>query len=235
MKKEIKTPKHIGIILDGNRRWAKNNKLETVLGHHKGKENIINLLGWAREFDIKEITLYSFSMQNFNRPKDEVKYLMKLFEKAFTDYAKHPEVHKYRVGLNVIGRTYLFPQKVQRALNAAYLATKDYKDYRVNFAIGYGGREEIVDAVKEIVKKCAKKVLSIEKIDEEEISRNLYLNSNPDLIIRTGGEQRTSNFLPWQSTYSEWFFVDKTWPEFSREDFSSILEQFSQRERRFGV
>jgi tritrans,polycis-undecaprenyl-diphosphate synthase [geranylgeranyl-diphosphate specific] len=235
MEKIIKTPRHIGVILDGNRRWAKQNKFATSTGHHKGKENVINFMRWAREYNIREITFYSFSMQNFNRPTEEVKYLMKLFEKAFTQYSKDPEVHKYRVGLNIIGRSYMFPESVQKALNTALQATRDYRDYRVNFALGYGGREEIVDAVKEIVKKCIKKVLTVEKIDVDEMSKHMYLNSEPDLIIRTGGEQRTSNFLPWHSTYSEWFFVPKSWPEFSKADFDSVLMEFGERERRFGT
>jgi len=234
-KEPTRIPQHIGIILDGNRRWAKKRKMATMMGHHKGKENVVELLDWIREFGIKEVTLYSFSAQNFNRPTDEVKYLMKIFEKAFNEYAHNPDVHKYRVGINIIGRKYLLPERVQRAMNVAIQATKDYQNYRVNFAIGYGGREEIIDAVKNIVKKCASKVLSVEKIDEAEIGRNLYMKSEPDLIIRTGGEQRLSNFLLWQSNYSELFFVDKTWPEFTKKDLSNVLEEFAVRERRFGV
>ncbi|MFA6423363.1 MAG: polyprenyl diphosphate synthase [Patescibacteria group bacterium] len=235
MENSIAVPKHIGVILDGNRRWAKEHHLPSILGHNKGKDNVINFLRWSRAHNVKEVTFYSFSMQNFSRPIEEVKYLMKLFERAFKEYSKHPEVHKYKVGLNIIGRTYLFPEKVQQALNAALQATREYEDFRVNFAIGYGGREEIVDAVKSIVKKCANKLLSIEKIDEKEVRKHLYLDSDPDLIIRTGGEHRTSNFLPWQSTYSEWFFVNKSWPDFNKEDLDSIIEDFTKRERRFGA
>ncbi len=229
-----RNPEHIGIILDGNRRFAKRLMLEPWKGHELGFEKLKKLFKWCKELDIKEITLYCFSMQNFNRPKKEFDYLMNLFEKAFNELLTNEDVHKYKIKISVIGRRYLFPEKVQKAIKKAVDATKNYNNYKVNIALAYGGREEIVDAVKKIAEKVKNKELEIKDINEETFSENLYLNTEPDLIIRTGGNRRTSNFLPWQSIYSEWFFLEKAWPEFEKEDLIKVIEEYKNRERRFG-
>jgi undecaprenyl diphosphate synthase len=225
--------KHVAVILDGNRRYARKHGLPLYKGHEKGAENVKNLIGWAKELGVEELTLYSFSMQNFKRAKEEVSYLFKLAERFFRRILdaikKGTDKLLQYVRFNFVGRLYLFPKQIQTLARALIEKTKNHTGVKVNFALGYGGREEIVDAVKKIVKK------GVKKIDEKTISENLYLQSEPDLVIRTGGEQRTSNFLPWQATYSEWFFVKKTWPEFTKNDLKRIISEFNVRERRFGV
>lgn len=227
------TINHVAIILDGNRRYAKQHHLPLFKGHEKGAENVQNLLKWAKELGIKELTLYSFSMQNFNRSREEIKYLFMLFEKYFTkllnSIKKGTDKLLRLIRFNFIGRTFLFPKRIQELMRKLIEKTKNHSGLKVNFAFGYGGREELIDAVKNIIKK------GIKKIDETAIRSNLYLKSEPDIIIRTGGEQRTSNFLPWQGVYSELFFLKKTWPEFSKADLKRIITEFASRERRFGV
>ena len=227
------TVKHIGLVLDGNRRFARKHGLPLYKGHEKGAENIKNLIGWAKELGVEELTLYSFSMQNFNRAKEEVGYLFKLAERFFMKILNAikngtDKVLQF-VRFNFIGRLHLFPKKIQDLIKKLILRTKNNKGVKVNFAFGYGGREEIIDAVNKAIKK------GVRKVSEKTISENLYLQSEPEIIIRTGGEQRTSNFLPWQSVYSELFFIKKTWPEFNKNDLKKILSQFNSRERRFGV
>lgn len=229
-----KNPEHIGIILDGNRRFAKRLNLNPWKGHELGFEKLKKLFKWCKELEIKEITLYCFSMQNFNRPKKEFDYLMDLFEKGFNEVSTNEDIHKYKIRVNVIGRHYLFPEKVQEKIKKVIDLTKDYNDYRINIALAYGGREEIIDAVKKVAEKVKDKELDIDDINEKTFAKNLYLDREPDLIIRTGGEKRTSNFLPWQSIYSEWVFLEKTWPEFEKEDLIKVIEEYKQRQRRFG-
>ena len=221
-------PKHIAIVLDGNRRFAKKLLLEPWKGHELGAEKLRKIFSWCKELGIKELTLYCFSMQNFSRPKKEFDFLMNLFEREFLDIPKNQDINNNKVKIEVVGRLNLLPEKVQKAVKIAQDATKDYSDYKINFCLAYGGREEIVDAVNKIIKK------DVKEIDEETMKNYLYLNSEPDLIVRTGGDNRTSNFLIWQSNYSEWFFTEKTWPEFEKEDLIKIIEEFKLRERRFG-
>jgi len=227
-------PKHIAIILDGNRRYARKHNLEPMKGHELGFKKLEDLFKWCKELDTKEITLYCFSMQNFSRSKEEVDYLMGLLYRASTEMLKNEDVRKNKIRIRFIGRTHLLPKKLQEAMKKAEEATKDYSNYIANFAIAYGGREEITDAVKKIAEKIASRELSPEEINEDSITNNLYLSSFPDIMIRTGGEKRTSNFLTWQSNYSEWFFIDKMWPEFEKEDMMSIIEEYKNRDRRYG-
>jgi tritrans,polycis-undecaprenyl-diphosphate synthase [geranylgeranyl-diphosphate specific] len=227
-------PKHIAIILDGNRRFAKRLMLEPWKGHEFGRKKVEELLEWSRDLGIKELTFYAFSMQNFNRPKQEFDYLMSIIKSAFIDFLKDSRIDKYKIRVRVIGRYEMFPKDVVDAIEYAMGRTKDYDQYILNFALAYGGREELTDTMKKIAQKVADGVLSPEDVNEKLIQENLYMSSEPDLIIRTGGEKRTSNFLMWQAPYSEWFFIDKTWPEFTKEDLIGIIEEFKQRERRFG-
>lgn len=229
-----KGPNHIGIILDGNRRFAKRLMKKPWEGHKYGYEKVKQLFEWCVKFGIKEVTLYCFSIQNFNRPKGEFNYLMNQFESAFNDVAADPKVHGNRVRIRAIGKVDLLPERVQKAIRKAEDETKKYNNYLVNIAIAYGGREEIVDAVKRIGRLIEEGKISDKEINEELISKNLYCSDEPDLIIRTGGERRTSNFLIWQSNYSEWVFLEKTWPEFEEEDLVRCIEDYKQRERRFG-
>jgi len=230
----VKTPKHVGIILDGNRRFARKLMMQPWKGHELGFEKLKKIFQWCKELDIRELTLYCFSMQNFNRPKLEFDHLMKIFERAGNESAVDEDVHNNKIRIRTIGKTHLFPEKVQIALKKAEEATKDYSDYKINLALAYGGRTEIVDAVKKIGKEIKNGKINVEEINEEFFSKHLYLNSEPDLIIRTGGDHRTSNFLAWQSVYSEWMFIEKMWPEFEKEDFIECINDFSNRERRFG-
>ena len=234
MEKEKKYPKHIGIILDGNRRFAKRLMLEPWKGHELGFEKLKKLYQWCKELDIKELTLYCFSMQNFNRPKKEFNFLMDIFVKAGNDSATNEDVHKNKIKVNVIGRPHLFPENVQKAIQKAVDATRDYNDFTVNLALAYGGREEIIDGVKKLAKDLKDGKINVDEIDEESFSKYLYMTSEPDLIIRTGGEHRTSNFLIWQGNYSEWIFPEKFWPEFEKEDLINCIDKYMGRERRFG-
>jgi tritrans,polycis-undecaprenyl-diphosphate synthase [geranylgeranyl-diphosphate specific] len=226
--------KHIGIILDGNRRFAKRLMKEPWKGHEFGAEKVYNVFEWCKEFDIREITLYTFSMQNFNRPKLEFNYLMKLFKDFFSDEKYIKQAHENKIRVKFVGRIHLFPEEVYERMKKIEEETKDYSDYKINFAMAYGGREEMIDAVKKVGRLIEEGKITDKEITEELIEKNLYMAESPDLIIRTGGEQRTSNFLIWQSNYSEWFFVEKMWPDFEKEDFIKILEEYSERERRFG-
>ncbi|MGV8086457.1 MAG: polyprenyl diphosphate synthase [Candidatus Woesearchaeota archaeon] len=227
-------PKHIAIILDGNRRFAKRLMLEPWKGHDYGRKKVEELLDWSKDLGITELTFYAFSMQNFNRPKPEFDYLMGLIKSAFIDFLTDKRIDEYKICVRVIGRYKLFPKDVVTALETAMERTKNNDQYFLNFALAYGGREEITDTVKKIATKVASGELDPKNITENTVQENLYMSSEPDLIIRTGGDMRTSNFLMWQSSYSEWFFVEKTWPEFTREDLINVVKEFEQRERRFG-
>lgn len=227
-------PKHIAIILDGNRRFAKRLMMKPWKGHEWGAEKTRKLIDWAAELGIKEITLYAFSMQNFNRPPDEFEYLMNLFEKEFKEVLNDQSIQNKNIRLNFIGRINLFPKPVYDAMKTLMERTKKNDGMVVNFAMAYGGREEVIDATKKIAEQLKNGNLNIEQINEEVFEKNLYMHDEPDLIIRTGGEKRTSNFLIWQSHYSEWFFLEKHWPEFEKQDLINILQEFKQRERRYG-
>jgi len=226
--------KHIGLILDGNRRFAKRLMLEQYKGHEYGAKKIESLLEWCKELDIKELTLYAFSMQNFNRPKNEFNYLMKIFKDNFEKLKDDKRVYENNIKINVIGRIDLFPEDVKRAMYEIMEKTKDHDKYIINFAMAYGGREEIIDTIKKIGRKIESGEIKPEQITEELIDANLYMKDQPDFIIRTGGDHRTSNFLIWQSNYSEWFFLQKAWPEFEKEDLINCINEFNSRERRFG-
>ncbi len=230
-------PRHIGIILDGNRRFAKKLMLKPWMGHEWGAKKFRQFLDWARELGVQEVTAYTFSLQNFNRPKEEFGYLMDIFAKEFAALAtqeKSAELRQNGVRINFIGRINMFPQHVQEGMRKLMDMTKDNTPFVVNFAMAYGGREEVVDAVKKLGEDINTGKISVDKLNEDVFGKYLYLNSDPEIIIRTGGEKRTSNFLPWQGIYSEWFFVEKTWPEFEKEDFLKVLKEFKNRERRFG-
>ncbi len=230
----MKVPKHIAIILDGNRRFAKRLMLKPFMGHEWGARKVEQLFEWCRELGIKELTLYAFSLQNFNRPKEEFNYLMDIFKKEIKKLLKDKRVDEYKIKINFIGRIWKFPEDLQDLMKRVMYKTRDYNNYIINFAMAYGGREEVIDAIKRVGEKIKNGKLDIEQINEEVFSENLYMDHEPDLIIRTGGEKRTSNFLIWQSWYSEWTFLEKTWPEFEKEDLIKAIEDYSERERRFG-
>lgn len=234
--------KHLGIILDGNRRYAKKLNLSTKSGHEAGLKNLKNLiLEWVPEFNIKELTLYTFSVQNFNRSKEEVGYLLELFKTGLTKFLEEniKLIKKEGIRINFVGRLDMFPKNLREMMNKIKEKTKTHTKRIINFAMAYGGREEIIDgikrAAKDLIKNNKKNVTeAIDNFDQEKFSKYLYLKSEPEIIIRTGGDKRTSNFLIWQSWYSEWFFLDKFWPEFTKQDLVQVINSYQARERRFG-
>ena len=227
-------PKHIGFIVDGNRRYARKLALQPWNGHEAGMEQVKKVLKWCKELGVVEATLYLFSMQNFKRSKPEVDFLMKLFLKAYKDILSSDDPDVGQTRIRFIGRLHLLPKNVQDALSALVEQSKDRGPYTLNLAMAYGGREEITDACRAIAKEVQEGTLQPEDIDESLLSEHMYLQSEPDMIIRTSGEHRTSNFLLWQSWYSEWFFPKKMFPEFEKEDLIECIEEFKTRERRFG-
>ena len=230
----MKDIKHIGLILDGNRRFSKRLMKEPWNGHEYGAKKVAKLLEWCHELNVPELTLYAFSMQNFNRPKKEFDFLMKLFVRFFDDQKNHKRIHEHKIRVRFVGRIHLFPKEVYQKMLQFMEDTKDYTGHIINFAMAYGGREEIIDAVKKLGRDIEAGKIDPNTINQETFSQFLYMDSEPDLIIRTGGDHRTSNFLAWQSIYSEWFFVEKFWPEFEKEDLVEIVNQYANRERRFG-
>ncbi|MDP3916707.1 MAG: polyprenyl diphosphate synthase [Nanoarchaeota archaeon] len=229
-----KVPRHIGLILDGNRRFAKKLMLKPWKGHEWGKKKLEKVLEWCSEINLKELTVYAFSVENINRPKEELDHLMKIFKNAYDDVANDPRINERGIKINFIGHTYLFPKDVQESMKNLMEKTKNNKKHIVNFAMAYGGRDEIVDATRKIAEMVKDGKLDPKDIDKKTVSDNLYVKSEPDMIIRTGGEKRSSNFLCYQSAYSEWFYLEKMWPEFEKEDFLECLKEYSKRKRKFG-
>jgi len=230
---ENKIPRHVGIILDGNRRFAKRLMLKPWKGHEWGAKKLEKLFNWCREYEIKELTLYAFSQENFDRPKREFNYLMNLFREEFTRLKNDPR-WKNEIKINFIGRIWMFPQDIQKIMKDLMEMTKNNDKYLINFAMAYSGRAEIIDATKKIANLVKKGLIDIDDINDKIFSKNLYLESEPDLIIRTS-ESRLSGFLLWQGAYAEIEFLpDKLWPEFTKKDLRWCIEEFKRRERRFG-
>jgi len=223
-----KVPRHIAVILDGNRRYAKKLGLQPWKGHEFGIKKLEELFGWCIGLGVKEVTLYCFSTENFKRAKKEIDYLFGLFWKEFSRIKEGKGIFKDKVRVNVIGRIHMFSRKMKQAMLEAAENTKKNNKLVVNFAMAYGGRQEITDSVRKILKS------KLKSIDDNTITKYLYLKSEPDMVIRPGGEIRTSNFMTWQSVYSEWFFVNKLWPEFTKKDLVDCIDKFNKRERRLG-
>ena len=227
-------PLHIAIILDGNRRYAKKLGLSPWEGHKFGAEKIKDILKWCRELGVEELTLYTFSVDNFKRPEIEKKAIFELFMKNISGMKNSKELKKNDVRVRFIGRLEMFPESIQREMHEVMEQTKNNSRFKINFAMAYSGRAEITDAFKKIIQKIKNKEINEKDIAESLISENLYLSSAPDILIRPGGEKRISDFLLWQNSYTELFFIDKLWPEFEKEDLIKIIEEFKSRERRFG-
>lgn len=226
---------HVGIIMDGNRRFSKQLMRSPWKGHEWGAKKLQDVLVWCEQAGIKELTVFALSLQNFSRPKKEFDYLMKLFNKEITQLLKKiDEVNKRQLNIRFLGRTHLLPKDIQARMQELQEATARNNAYTINILVAYGGREEIVDAAKQLAQDVAEGKLKPEAINEHVFARSLSLQSEPELIIRTGGDHRTSNFLSWQSIYTEWFFVEELWPEFTKETFTQCLEEYTKRERRFG-
>lgn len=222
--------KHLAIIMDGNRRWAKDRGLPSLEGHRKGYDKLKEVGEWCIEKGITTLTVYAFSTENWNRSEEEVNYLMDLLHNALTK--EIGEFDKRGIKLKIIGSRERLAEKMVQAIDEAEAKTKDNTKGTLNLCINYGGRLEIVDAVKKLINQGIKP----EDINEQAISNNLWLagQSNPDLIIRTSGEQRLSGFLTWESVYSEFLFIDKHWPDFDQADLVAAIDDFNSRQRRFG-
>jgi len=223
-----KIPHHLGIIIDGNRRWAKERGLPALEGHRRGLERLKELIDWSKERGIKVLTLFVFSTENWKRSKVEVNYLMRLLGQALSK-KNIQKIHQEGIKIRVIGQRERLPGSLQKTIKDVEELTKSNKGMVLNFALSYGGRAEIVEAIKNVIKKK----IPLEKITEDMISQNLW-TSDVDLIIRTGKEQRISNFLIWQAAYSELYFCPKYWPEFSEKDLDRALQQYACCQRRFG-
>ena len=233
-----KMPKHIALIMDGNRRFSKlQGNIDVVKGHEIGVDTLEKVLDWSIELGIEIITAYAFSTENFNRPQHEVEGLMKLFVVNFKRLVTHEKIHKNEVRVKVVGRTELLPDNVKEAINEAEESTKHYTKRLFNIAIGYDGRLEIIDSFKKIIKDVQDGKISIDDVDEDLVSQNLYTEGldDPNLIIRTSGEERLSGFLLWQSSYSELYFCETLWPELRKVDFIRAIRSYQARDRRFGV
>ena len=229
-----KVPNHIAIIMDGNGRWAKGKGMQRVFGHRNALTAIRETADTASEIGIKFVTLYAFSTENWNRPKLEVDALMSLL--VSTLKKELPEFQRKNVKINAIGNIASLPKNAQKILAKVINETKSNTKITLTFALSYGSREEIVNAIKNISKKVVNNGLDIEKIDEKIINNHLYTFNLPDvdLMIRTSGEQRISNFLLWQIAYAELYFTEVLWPDFRREDLFDAVIDYQNRERRFG-
>ena len=225
---------HVGFILDGNGRWAANKSLPRSIGHKKGAENVEAILKDCKEFGISNVTLYAFSTENWSRPVFEVKALMKLFHYYLKK--KLTMLYQENVKVIIIGDVSPFPRVIKDYIKNLQELTKNNDGMFLNLAMNYGGRSEIVLATKKIVEAFSDGSIEIQDIDEQLFSQYLYTQgqSDPDLIIRTAGEKRLSNFLLWQSAYSELYFVEKNWPDFNRNDLIDALNHFKSRKRKFG-
>lgn len=228
-------PKHIAIIMDGNRRWAKERDLETRLGHKEGAETLKKIAKYANKIGIKYLTVYAFSTENWKRTKEEVGALMGLLQMYVNDFLNDKELENIKI--NILGDVSRLEQGLQKSIQKAIDRTKDYTGMTLNVAFNYGGRDEITKAVQKIATKVQNNEIAIQDIDEQYVSENLYTKGQlePDLLIRTGGEQRVSNFLLWQLAYTEFLFVDKYWPDFSRADLDEAIKVFETRNRKFGA
>lgn len=228
-QKEHHTPRSVGIIMDGNRRWAKGKGLPTLEGHRVGYEKLREVLLWCKEFGVASVMVYAFSTENWNRSKEEVAYLMDLFRYIIKEMINESLAKDSR--MIFLGERSRLEADIIAMMNEAEEKTKHCKSLTLGIALSYGGRREIIDAIHRIPKD------RIETVTEEEFSALLWTSEipDPDLVIRTSGEERLSNFLPWQSAYSELFFVNTLWPDFTREEFKRILDEYAKRQRRFGA
>ncbi len=228
-------PKHIAIIMDGNRRWAREKGLDIKQGHKEGAKTLERIVRYANKIGLEYITVYAFSTENWKRTKEEVGALMLLLQNYLDDYSKRADTENIKV--KVLGDISALSEGMQKSIKKCMERTKDNTGVTFNIALNYGGRDEIIKAIKEISKKVKNDELKIENITEQTISNALYTygQPDPDLLIRTSGELRTSNFLPWQLVYSEFIFLDKNWPDFNEEDLDNAIEVYKKRNRKFGA
>ncbi|MEM7712450.1 MAG: isoprenyl transferase [Cyanobacteria bacterium P01_A01_bin.68] len=227
-------PTHVAVIMDGNGRWATQQKLPRIAGHRQGAKTLKELLRCCKDWGIKILTAYAFSTENWRRPTEEVDFLMLLFEKMLR--RELGEMHREGVRINFIGDLTELPKSLQNGMQRSMLETSNNNDVQFNVAVNYGSRKEIISACRQVAELVEKGEIKPENIDEDLITKNLYTADipAPDLLIRTSGEKRLSNFLLWQMAYSEMYFTDILWPDFDREAFKEAILSYQNRERRFG-
>ncbi len=230
-------PKHIGIILDGNRRASKMMGIDYKTGYELGAEKLEEVLNWCWELEVEVITCWVFSTENFSRPKKQVEAIMKLAVENLRRIREDKRIAKNKVKVNVLGRLNLLPKNVQEEIKLTEDATKTHDKYVLNLCMAYGGRAEIVDALKQILDKMKEGSINFDDVDEELISNHLYTDGiqDPDLIIRTSGEERLSGFLLWQSAFSEYYFAEVHWPLFRKIDLWRAIRTYQRRQRRYGT
>ena len=231
-------PGHVGIILDGNRRWAKKQIVGEGIGHFRGADAVENLLDWCEELGIRIVTLYVLSAENLNRGDGEISHLYDLIGERLHKLYNDPRIHRNKMRVRAIGRSELLPQPIRDILGKLDAATRGYERRYLNIAMAYGGQNELVDAVRKIGSKIRDGSLEVDDITPQEIESNLYTSylpqSSPDMVLRTSGEKRLSGFLLWQSAYSELVFMDIFWPEFRKIDLLRAIRTFQKRKRRMG-
>lgn len=228
-------PKHIAIIMDGNRRWAKEKGKPVSYGHKEGAKTLEKIVRYANKIGLEYITVYAFSTENWKRAEDEVKALMMLLQNYLDDYAKRADTENIRV--KILGDISALSSGMQKSIENCMERTKDNTGVTFNIALNYGGRDELIKAIRQIAIKVKNNETQVEHITEEMVSENLYTKGQPepDLLIRTSGEQRLSNFLPWQLVYTEFLFIDKNWPEFEEKDLDDAIIEYQKRIRKFGA
>lgn len=227
-------PKHVAIIMDGNRRWAKNKMLPVKFGHREGAKTLEKIVRYAQKIGIKYITVYAFSTENWKRSKEEVSALMNLLKTYLNDFAKKADTENIKI--DVFGDMEPFSEELKSSINKAIERTKTNTGISFNICLNYGGRDELVKATQKIATKVQSGELNVEDINEETIENNLYTTGipDPDVMIRTSGEIRTSGFLMWQLAYTEFIFVEKNWPDFSEKDLDECIQIYQKRHRKFG-
>lgn len=232
--KELQIPEHVAIIMDGNGRWAKKRALPRVAGHHEGMKVVRKITRFASDIGVKTLTLYAFSTENWKRPKMEVDFLMKLPEEFLGTFL--PELVEENVQVRMIGYFDHLPAHTRNAVSKAMEETKNNTGLVLNFALNYGSRAEILDAVKHVLNDCKSGIMDENELNEEKFSSYLMTGGlqDPDLLIRTSGEIRLSNFMLWQLAYTEFWFTDVLWPDFNEEQMLEAIEVFQSRQRRFG-
>ncbi len=230
-------PRHLGIITDGNRRYAKEVGLSENEGHVRGKDKLEEVLQWCMDLNIKIVTVYAFSTENFKRDEKEVQFLFRMINDAFLDLIADERIYKNRIKVSVIGDVSKLPQYLRDTIAKTESITKEHEKFRFNLAIGYSGRGEIINAIRSIAQLVKEGKLGTEEINEEKFREFLYDGSlpDPDLILRTSGEERISNFLLWQSAYSELYFSDVNFPDMRKIDFLRAISAYQARNRRFGT
>lgn len=227
-------PTHVAVIMDGNGRWATQQKLPRIAGHRQGARTLKELLRCCKDWGIEILTAYAFSTENWRRPTEEVDFLMLLFEKMLR--RELGEMHREGVRINFVGDLSELPKSLQNEMQRSMLETSNNNDVQFNVAVNYGSRKEIISACRQVAELVEKGEIKPENIDEDLITKNLYTADipAPDLLIRTSGEKRLSNFLLWQMAYSEMYFTDTLWPDFDRSAFKEAILSYQNRERRFG-